>query len=103
MPQQKVYLSKSEKPEKKYKVIIDKEGKNKTIHFGATGYTDYTKHKDPNHKLVYIDRHKKRENWNKSGIETAGFWSRWILWNEPTLKDSISKTEKKFNIKIIKK
>ena len=51
----------------------------------------------------YIARHKVRENWNKSGIHTAGFWSRWILWNKPTLQESINDVEKRFNIKIINK
>ena len=51
----------------------------------------------------YIARHRVRENWNKSGIHTAGFWSRWILWNKPTLQESINDVEKRFNIKIINK
>jgi hypothetical protein len=34
------------------------------------------------------------------GNKTAGFWSKNILWNKPTLKASIRNAEKKFNIKI---
>jgi hypothetical protein len=51
----------------------------------------------------YENRHKKRENWKKSGIKTAGFWSKWILWNKPSLNRSIKDTEERFNIKIINK
>ena len=76
---------------------------NKTVHFGAKGYSDYTKHKDINRKQRYINRHKKRENWTKSGINTAGFWSRWLLWGEPTLQKSIKKIEDKFKVVISRK
>lgn len=92
------YLRKSNKAGKKYMVTIDK----KTVHFGATGYSDYSKHKDTDRMKKYINRHKSRENWKKSGIKTAGFWSRWILWNKPSLQSSITDTKKKFNIKIVK-
>ena len=73
---------------------------NKTVHFGASGYQDYTIHKDYERYLRYIQRHKARENWKKSGLDTAGFWSRWILWNLPSFKDSVKDTERRFGIKI---
>jgi hypothetical protein len=92
-------LYKSKRKDKKWMVVVD----NKKIHFGAKGYSDYTKHKDPDRKKRYIARHKARENWKKSGIKTAGFWSRWLLWGEPTLRDSINEIERKFNVKIILK
>lgn len=95
----RIHLSLSEKSDKKYKVLVD----GKTIHFGGAGYSDYTKHKDSERKQRYIARHKARENWGKSGIKSAGFWSRWILWNKPTLKDSISATERKFGIKMMRR
>lgn len=92
----RVYLATSSKADKKYMVRVD----GKTIHFGAKGMSDYTKHKDPERKARYIARHKGKEGWTKSSIKTAGFWSRWLLWGEPTLAKSISATEKKFKIKI---
>ena len=94
-----IILSNSNRKEKKFMVVIN----NKTIHFGAKGYSDYTKHKDSERKKRYINRHKKRENWTKSGIKTAGFWSRWLLWGEPTLRKSIKKIEDKFNVIISRK
>ena len=57
-----IEISKSNKKDKKLMAVID--GK-KTIHFGAVGYSDYTKHKDPDRKDNYISRHKKNENWGK--------------------------------------
>ncbi len=92
-----VYLSRSNRSGKKWMVKMDEC----IVHFGATGYSDYTKHKDPQRKQRYIARHQKRENWNKSGICTAGFWSRWLLWGEPTLEGSIKEIEKKFQVKIV--
>ena len=87
--------------EKKYKVTIVKpNGTTKTVQFGAKGYSDFTKHKDVERKNRYDMRHKSRENWTKSGITTAGFWSKWILWNKPSLQSSISNTSKRFNITI---
>jgi len=91
-----IKLSKSTRKDKKYMVEID----NKKIHFGATGYSDFTLHKDPKRKKLYIMRHKKRENWEISGIKTPGFWARWILWNLPSLEESIDNVERKFKIKI---
>lgn len=90
------YLQPSKLATKKYTIITPK----KKINFGAKGYSDYTKHKDPARKKRYLDRHKTRENWKKSGINTAGFWSRWLLWNKPTLAESIDDVEKRFNINI---
>jgi len=97
-----VKLSRSEKPDKKFKVNVGL----KTIHFGAKGMSDYTINKDPNRKRLYIKRHdprgrvKARENWSKSGIKTAGFWSRWLLWNKPSLDESIRDIEKRFYVRI---
>jgi hypothetical protein len=93
------YLQKSSDTKKKYDVLDN--NKKLIVSFGANGYEDYTTHKDPERKLRYIERHAANENWNKAGIKTAGFWSRWILWNKPSFRNSIEDTKKKFNIDII--
>jgi hypothetical protein len=93
---EKVTLSRSSRAEKKFMVKVG----NKTVHFGAKGYEDYTIHKDYERYLRYINRHKARENWKRSGIETPGFWARWILWNLPNFKASVKDTEKRFNLVI---
>jgi hypothetical protein len=95
-----ITLKKSTRKNKKMMAIITKPGLKKTIHFGAIGYSDYTKHKSNDRKERYISRHKPRENWGKSGLLTAGFWSKHILWNKPSLVSSIKDTSNKFNIKI---
>jgi hypothetical protein len=92
------YLRTSTNPKKKYMVTIN----DKTIHFGARGYQDYTTHKDPERQRRYINRHKGNEDWSISGINTQGFWSRFILWNKPSIDESIRDIQRRFNIVIIK-
>ena len=89
-----VKLSRSEKPAKKFKVKIG----NRTIHFGSRGMSDFTKNKDVARKQRYLARHKARENWGITGVLTAGFWSRWLLWNKPSLLSSKRDIQKRFNI-----
>ena len=81
----KYYPYKSDKPDKKYYIITNSGRK---VYFGAAGMSDFTIHKDEARKQRYINRHKNNENWTKSGIDTAGFWSRWYLWNKPTKQQS---------------
>jgi hypothetical protein len=91
----KYHPYKSDKPEKKYYIITNSGRK---IYFGAAGMSDFTKHKDEARKERYINRHKNNENWGKSGIDTAGFWSRWLLWNKKTIKESYNDIKNRFNI-----
>jgi len=74
--------------------IITKSGRK--ISFSAVGYSDFTKHKDEDRKQRYINRHRNKENWTKSGIDTAGFWSRWLLWNKPSIKDSYNDIKNRY-------
>ena len=95
-----VVISKSERSGKKMKAVID--GK-KTVHFGASGYQDFTTHNDPKRRDNYIARHKKNEDFGISGVKTAGFWAKNILWNKDTLTKSVDDLNKKFkniNIKL---
>lgn len=76
--------------------IITNQGKR--VYFGQAGASDYTIHKDLIRKNRYILRHKKREEqfWNKAGINTASFWSRFLLWEKPTLADAYDYIKKNF-------
>ena len=89
-----IEISKSIRDDQTFKAVID--GK-KTIHFGQAGASDFTKHKDPERKDRYIDRHKKNENWGKTGVDTAGFYSKHVLWNKPTLEASVNDLNKRFS------
>lgn len=92
-----VELQKQTKGIKKWKARINMK---KTVSFGARSYSDFTKHKDAKRQKRYIKRHKAKESWTKSGIKTAGFWSRWLLWNKTSIKASAKNIESKFGIKI---
>lgn len=93
-----ILLKKSTHPEKKYEVkLIGNSGREITIHFGAAGMKDYILYSPAEreqHKLSYLTRHKATEDWNNP--ETAGFWSRWILWNLPTVTASLQYVKKRF-------
>tara|TARA_R100001129_G_scaffold32781_2_gene22049 strand:+ start:2521 stop:2814 length:294 start_codon:yes stop_codon:yes gene_type:complete len=90
-------IGKSTRAGKKMMAVFEKDGKTKTIHFGATGYYDYTTTpvgEREKKKEAYIARHKVNENFNDP--DTAGSLARWILWNKPTIKASIRDYKKKF-------
>jgi len=98
----KIYIKNSDRPDKKYLAEIHDKNKIDKVYFGDTRYEDFTNHKDEKRKEKYISRHKKNEDWTKSGLKTAGFWARWVLWNKPTLKESIEFLNKKYkNINFI--
>ena len=71
-----------------------------TVHFGATGYQDYTQHRSEErekHKAAYLSRHEARETWTMKGVESAGFWARWMLWNKPSIAQSIADINRRFS------
>ena len=95
------YLTKSKNTNKKYSVFYyDNNNNLKKINFGSAGYSDFTINKSLTKKKNYILRHKKRENWRETGIFTAGWWSRWLLWNKDTIEKSIKNIENNFDVKI---
>ena len=89
----KYYPYKSDKPDKKYYIITST---GKKVYFGAVGYEDYTIHKDDKRKKLYEQRHKKNEDWTKSGIDTAGFWSYRYLWSYPTKEQAYKNIKNKY-------
>ena len=88
-----VVITPSKNKFKKFDAVID--GKRK-ISFGQAGASDFTQHKDKDRKDRYIDRHRKNEKWGKDGVETAGFYSRWVTWHKPTIEASVNDLNKKY-------
>ena len=86
-------IVKSPIPTKKYRAIFD-DGTH--TDFGATGYEDFTTHKDETRKKLYLSRHRKTEDWNN--YRSPGSLSRWILWNLPSLSASIQDYKKRFRL-----
>lgn len=120
----RVVITKSPDRKKKFRATLEN---GRTVDFGARGFSDYTKHKTPSRMRSYVLRHGGRipkriiaerdpkkiqnlmltvnmsdkENWKMSGVDTAGFWSRWYLWSFPTI-DGVKKfMSKVFNLNIV--
>ena len=92
-------ISRSAKPDKKFEARINGR---RSIHFGAHGYSDFTQHKDSERKHRYLQRHSKNEDWNN--YNTAAFYATNLLWNKPTIAESISDTNRRFpNLHIVYK
>ena len=93
------HLYKSSNPKKKYMVKFINQTTNKvnTIHFGATGYDDYTITNNMKQKQFYKKRHADDYI---NDLSYSGAWSMNLLWNKKTLEASIKDMEKRFDIRI---
>jgi hypothetical protein len=94
----KYELSKSDKKDKKMKVeLFNKNGELlDTVHFGAKGMSDFTKHKDEERRIRYIKRAgkitDKEGNLTRNDPYSANFWSMRILWQyDPKTDDKYLK------------
>ena len=102
MEKPKIVIERSSNPLKKYTAIIG----NKRVNFGAIKpdgepYSDFTVHKDPLRMQRYVKRHMGiNEDWSRTGINTAGFWSRHLLWRFPDIRQAARAIEREFNVKI---
>jgi len=120
----RVNIIKSPDRKKKFRAVLED---GRTVDFGASGYSDYTKHKNPSRMRSYVLRHGGRvpkrtiaerdpvwihkmmlnvtssdkENWKISGIDGAGFWSRWYLWSFPTFQGVEKFMKKRFDIILV--
>lgn len=92
-----VQLDKSTREGKKYMAIFydEKRNKIKTVHFGATGYTDYTLTGDDEKKEAYLFRHGK-ENWDN--YMSSASLARYILWNYKSKSKSYNDYLRRFNL-----
>ena len=78
----KLQILKSDREGKKFKAVFTKDdGKTKTVHFGASGYQDYTQHHDKLRRERYRQRHEKDL---KGDPMRAGYLSYYILWGNST-------------------
>jgi len=96
----KILLYKLNDSKKKYRVAFED---GTSISFGASRYSDFTRHQDERRKASYLKRHEANENWTAEGIQAAGFWSRWLLWNKPTITASVKDIQDRFGVKIVRK
>ena len=80
---------------KKYEITFNKNGKVYIRKFGASGASDYTKHKDKDRRERYITRHKKDLKTNDP--MRPGYLSMYILWNKPTVAASLADYKRRLN------
>ncbi len=77
----------------KYVATFEVNGRERHTAFGAAKnakgepYTDFTIHKDYNHRDLYIQRHRK--DLNTRDFTRAGSLSMYILWNYPSFNESV--------------
>jgi hypothetical protein len=93
-------LYKPDDPRKKYKIYVPYKDTFKKIEFGDSSYEDYTTHRDLLRRERYINRHKKRENWDD--YTTSGYWSKRVLWGDSTDIDKNLRDAVKYALKIYK-
>ena len=95
-------ISPSTRKNKKYAASFQIGGINNTelkepvikkVHFGDNRYEDFTQHKDEERKKRYKTRHK---NDNLENPLSPGALSMFILWNKPTIEDSLKDYLKRF-------
>ena len=60
------------------------------MNFGAKGYQNYTEHGDEERRKSYLARHGGGRD-----RESAGYWSRWLLWEEESLQAAARKLRSK--------
>lgn len=98
MPYKLRRIEQSPKAGKKLRAIFYDKDTDKTKHtdFGAAGMDDYTKTHDKEQRERYRERHKK--DLDTDDPTRAGFLSYYLLWNKPTLAESVRKYKSKFNM-----
>ena len=96
---EKFYLYKSDKKDKKY-VMVMPSFKHKH-YFGQNNYRDFTLMNDKNKRDAVKSAYLKRHSKDPKGIHQPSTLSDMILWNKPTINESIKDYEKKYNVKVI--
>jgi hypothetical protein len=87
-----VKLEKANDGKHKYIATFDDGTRTK---FGAYGMSDYTIHKDKDRKRLYELRHKK--DLDTKDPRRAGYLSMFILWNKPTIEESLKDFNRRFS------
>ena len=93
---QLIKIVKSKKPGKKYDAVFKlANSREKIVSFGASGYSDYTIHKDIDRMKRYQARHK---NDKLTDPLSPGALSWYVLWSSPTLEGGISNYRMHFKL-----
>ena len=94
----RVVFSKSDVKDKKMKAVFyDDKTKIKTTHFGYDKGKSFIDHKDDSKKEAWIARHKVRGSFQEP--MSASALAKHILWNKPSIQNSIKDYKNKFKLK----
>jgi hypothetical protein len=89
-------VKKSTAKGKKWTATFKEGDKEKIVHFGATGYTDYTKGATDEQRKSYRARHKSGAT---AAPNTPNALSYHILWGDSkSLATNLSTFKKKYNL-----
>lgn len=84
-------------PEKKYDAIIsDGEKIIDVVSFGDPNFEDFTLHKDEERKKLYIGRRSNMEKKYYNDPFAPAFYALHVLWNKPSIHESIKDINDKF-------
>jgi len=89
-------LKKSEKKGKRFVIIMQDRGHRHD--FGSDVGKTFIDGRTEKEKQNWMARHRVNKNWDNK--HSSMYYSRMLLWTEPTLKEAIKKLEKKNKIKI---
>lgn len=87
---------KSDKKDKKMKIVFEINGKQKTFDFGSKFSQTFVEGADIQKRNNYLKRHCVNENWDKIN---NGSLSAYILWNTKDINKNLKIYLKLFNIK----
>lgn len=81
---ERIDIIENNSPTKRLTALITyKDGKRKTVNFGMKGSAGtFADGATEEKRKAYIARHRVREDWTDP--TTAGFMSRWVLWEART-------------------
>lgn len=96
-------IARSSRPGKKYQAeFLTRDGRTKTVHFGAAGYGDFivwsarAKALGRAKRAAYLARHGATEDWTRP--DTPATLSRYVLWERPSLEDAVRAYRKRFRV-----
>lgn len=91
-----IKIIKSDVKGKKWSAFFDKDGKEKKVNFGATGYTDFTLGATEEQRKSYRARHSSGAT---APADTANALSYHILWgNSRSRASNITAFKRKYNV-----
>ncbi len=91
-----IEFDKSDKKDKKYKIIFIINDKIKKYDFGSKNSTTFIEGADIRTRNNYLKRHSVNEDWSKIN---NGSLSAYILWNTPDIDKNLKIYMKLFKIK----